>query len=376
MSKLRELYDNAAQKDKSIKKATFYSNEDIPEHFKTEVFGCGNPVRYIQGEFSNKVVLDIGCGAGIDIYYLSKKFKQSLLIGLDFSLDMLKRSKVNCEKSGVEAFFIQADIKHLPFKKEVINTILSNACIHLIREKEQFFNESFRVLKENSEMIISDIQTYKPWKNPFFLEEYKQTDGVFLYGGVEDKESYFNKLSNSKIQYNIIKEEFFNPSADILPTVKAKHKNLSSEIEKEFKENLFILTDYIAWKGDKKKFPAFVKCDCGEENIFDFYPRIPYGSKLFKKLKNNKINIVKCKKCSKLIENEDSFMITRPPKEVIFKFPEKWENVIDLNSNELKIKDTKLKVIKIFKNSELYQLINKETILKDNFLTRFIKRLF
>ena len=371
MKKIQELYDNAAKTDKSIKKATFYNSEEIPEHFKTEVFGCGNPVGYILKKEKKKVVLDIGCGAGIDLYYLSDKFSDSMIIGLDFSFDMLMRAKENIDKSEIPAFFVQADIKALPFKKEVIDIILSNACIHLVPQKERFFNESFRILSEKGSMYVSDIQTYRPWKNPFFLKEYKDTGGVFLYGGVEDKESYFDKLSNAQLQYNIIKEDFFNPSAEILPTVKQKYKDLSADIEKEFKENIFILSDYIAWKGERNCIPAFVKCSCNTENIFEFYSRIPYKSKLFRKLQNNEINIVKCKKCGAYIECEDSFMITRPPDKVIFKFPEKWENIIDTMIDDMKLDETDLKITKIFKNSEFFNLIRKE-----NLLIKFIKRLF
>ncbi|GBF35824.1 class I SAM-dependent methyltransferase [Methanofervidicoccus abyssi] len=62
------------------------------------------------------LILDVGCGTGEHLMYL----RDYNIIGLDISIEMLKRAK---DKSG--KFVVVGDIQHLPFKSRSFNCVIS-----------------------------------------------------------------------------------------------------------------------------------------------------------------------------------------------------------------------------------------------------------
>ena len=49
------------------------------------------------------------------------------------------------------------DIENLPFEDESFDVIISNCVINLAPDKRKVFKESYRVLKKNGRMFVSDI---------------------------------------------------------------------------------------------------------------------------------------------------------------------------------------------------------------------------
>jgi len=66
------------------------------------------------------VILDLGCGSGRYLPFL----KGELIVGIDFSIGMLKHAK-----KFKNANFIQADIFNLPFKENTFDLIISMSII-------------------------------------------------------------------------------------------------------------------------------------------------------------------------------------------------------------------------------------------------------
>ncbi|MEM5813467.1 MAG: methyltransferase domain-containing protein [Candidatus Aenigmatarchaeota archaeon] len=63
--------------------------------------------------FANSII-DVGCGAGRHVRFL--KQKNFFVIGLDFSLNMIKEAKKMCN-----AFYILGDARALPFKDSTVD---------------------------------------------------------------------------------------------------------------------------------------------------------------------------------------------------------------------------------------------------------------
>ena len=120
--------------------------------------GCGTPTAFADME-EGMTVLDLGSGAGIDVFLASKKVGPTgKAIGLDMSDEMLKLARKNKIKLGIEnAEFWKGEIEDMPIESNSIDRIISNCVINLVPDKSKAFSEMYRVLKPGGKFTISDI---------------------------------------------------------------------------------------------------------------------------------------------------------------------------------------------------------------------------
>lgn len=113
---------------------------------------------------NEKILLDAGCGTGNYAYALKEKLKK--IICADFSQGMLKKAneKLNQLKMGRHEI-IQCDMSEtLPFENEFFDAVMCNQSLHHLDQPlegfpnhKHFFQEAFRVLKPEGNLIISTI---------------------------------------------------------------------------------------------------------------------------------------------------------------------------------------------------------------------------
>ncbi|MEM7773628.1 MAG: methyltransferase domain-containing protein [Cyanobacteria bacterium P01_A01_bin.37] len=201
-SVLERYRDGALQHQPSLCCPTSYDNqylELLPDEILTKDYGCGDPTRYVN---AGEVVVDLGSGAGKNCYILAQKVgAEGRVIGVDFNDDMLSLARkyqddIAAKVGYANTQFVKGKIQDLKlnlalaeawlkqhpidsihalgaFEAECdrlcvdqplipddsVDVVISNCVLNLVRpqDKQQLFQEIYRVLKLGGRAVISDI---------------------------------------------------------------------------------------------------------------------------------------------------------------------------------------------------------------------------
>ena len=188
-----------------------YTKEELAQIPQESILGlgCGNPAAYA-GLKAGETVLDLGSGAGIDIFLASLKVgPKGKAIGVDMTPEMIKKAnKLAKEKDFQNVEFRLGEIEYLPVADNSVDTIMSNCVINLSPDKAKVFKEAFRVLKPTGKMVISDIVSEKPL--PTEMQDDANAWSACISGALT-KEDYLNKIAGAGFMTRevIAEREFF-----------------------------------------------------------------------------------------------------------------------------------------------------------------------
>lgn len=138
-----------------------YSDEQLawlPEGARAWALGVGNPVPHA-GLESGETVLDLGCGAGIDVLLAGREVgPEGRVTGLDALSEMVERGErfaAEAELDTVE--FIEGRMDAIPVADETFDVVISNGAINLAARKSRVLAEAHRVLRPGGRLCVADL---------------------------------------------------------------------------------------------------------------------------------------------------------------------------------------------------------------------------
>ncbi|WP_371927743.1 methyltransferase domain-containing protein [Lentzea sp. HUAS12] len=104
-------------------------------------------------------MLDLGSGGGIDVLLSARRVGPTgKAYGLDMTDEMLSLAMANTEKaSATDVEVLKGNIEAIPMPGSTIDVVLSNCVINLSVDKPAVLAETFRVLRPDGRIGLSDV---------------------------------------------------------------------------------------------------------------------------------------------------------------------------------------------------------------------------
>jgi SAM-dependent methyltransferase/TusA-related sulfurtransferase len=121
-------------------------------------FGVGNPHAHAVLPPGARV-LDVGCGAGIDVLLAARRVgADGHVIGLDLLPEMCARARANAEEAGLgNVEIIEGEMEAIPLPDDAVDVVISNGVINLSARKMRALFESARVLRPGGQLCLTDV---------------------------------------------------------------------------------------------------------------------------------------------------------------------------------------------------------------------------
>src|SRR5262245_40115245 len=107
-------------------------------------------------------VLEVGCGAGVDLARFARSGAE--VCGVDLTASAIDLAKANFEQQRLAGRFEIADGESLPFADEAFDLVYAHGVVQYTSNPQQLVNECHRVLKPGGQAIVQ-VYNRVSWLN-------------------------------------------------------------------------------------------------------------------------------------------------------------------------------------------------------------------
>jgi len=146
--------------------------EIINKYNQTSEFYDRRYVKIQQDKFSlilkdnsvyEKLILDAGCGTGLLFGVIDNSFEKSNnidfhYVGVDISINMLKRFHSKLDQKAKNVNLILTDLENLPFRENKFTLLFSFTSLQNLPDVIEGLKESFRVVKDGTDVNFSILR--------------------------------------------------------------------------------------------------------------------------------------------------------------------------------------------------------------------------
>ena len=151
-----DLISHYQTQEGDIDEKAFNSNILVQRYFQQRKT---NMIRKYLENSKPDVLLDIGCGSGVQLREL-QQVTGGISIGMDINRNVLRYAR---SRNLPNTEFIQADVHHLPIKSSSVRVIVCAEIIEHLPEPQMMLDEINRVLKPGGEVVITTPNECSIW---------------------------------------------------------------------------------------------------------------------------------------------------------------------------------------------------------------------
>lgn len=325
-SDVMSYYDNFNLSSSVPSNLTFYKNIKklyphikIPDNAAKATFGCLNPITYVIEDIvlqkksmeSEYCVMDIGGGAGFDLFLMKQIMPNSKFLNIDISRNLLKtgagvfKSELgeNVNGEGGKTLFVCGNLSKLPIKDNYCaDYIISNAVLNLIGDKDELLAGMACLLKNDGSMVLCDI-SYEGGsaRNDYALGK-KISDGTYFAPTIINEEEYKKIILKNFNYCHILERHEINPGL------------------KELEGMSFAVNAYLIKKNPPGEKTDIECVSCGEKLPVNIYQQVsPDDAPIFlAMIETGILNTAVCRKCQKIYTDFAPYYFSWPSKNIYY----------------------------------------------------------
>ena len=107
-------------------------------------------------DISNKNIVEVGCGRGGGLAYITRQFSPASALGIDLNSKAASFGNKNYKLKGLT--FMQGDAQSLNLPDASIDVLINVESSHRYPKVEMFFDEVYRVLKPGGYFLYTDFR--------------------------------------------------------------------------------------------------------------------------------------------------------------------------------------------------------------------------